>query len=271
MCAAFPFILAAGGSAWASQAEVVQASRARVQVQRLAKLHFQMRAGVQAPKAGQELERALPVLEAVFRDLTAGAAEGRSRQIADRARRKWEGYRDLVALPSRDSASIHLASEDLENTLSALVQAMESDSSEALAPFVVLSLRQAMLSQRIAKLYLLRSLGDRSRGTEVDIAQTRLEFRAALGQLVNAPENTQRTRADLELARVQWIFFDNALEDGSNASPAYRLNVATTSERITQVMDDVVSELVPPVTATQPRKRKAATELSRPSPVGGSM
>jgi hypothetical protein len=117
-----------------------------------------------------------------------------------------------------------------------------------------------MLSQRIAKLYLLRSLGDRSRGTEVDIAQTRLEFQAALAQLANAPENTQRTRADLELVRVQWIFFDGALEDGSNASPAYRLNVATTSERITQVMDDVVSELVPPVaaiTATRPPKRRA--------------
>jgi hypothetical protein len=77
---------------------------------------------------------------------------------------------------------------------------------------------------------------------------------------LQARENTERTRAELDLARVQWIFYENALEDGANAAPVYRTNVATTSERITQVMEEVVSQLLPaksPAVAA-PRRRTSA-------------
>ena len=46
---------------------------------------------------------------------------------------------------------------------------------------------------------------------------------------------------ELELAQVQWVFFDNALK--SAITPATRTqmitNIATTSERILEVMDRV--------------------------------
>lgn len=210
---------------------------------RLAKLDLQLRAGISPERTRQELTRTLAAVDAAFHGFAA-ASTGRGRRIAERANAKWEAYRDLIRSTPQDGSLIHLGSEDLDNTLSALVQAVDGDNAGPLAPFVALSLRQSMLSQRIAKLYLLRSLGDRSRGIEVDIAQTRLEFRAAFAELMRAPETAQGIQAELELARVQWIFFDTALEDTGNTSRAYRTNVATTSERITQVMDEVVNRLL---------------------------
>jgi hypothetical protein len=62
-----------------------------------------------------------------------------------------------------------------------------------------------------------------------------------MDELAKAPQNTPQIRATIELGRSQWVFFDNALaaygKGGDAASDAR--NVATTSERILEVMDQL--------------------------------
>jgi hypothetical protein len=111
-------------------------------------------------------------------------------------------------------------------------------------PLLALSLRQGMLSQRMAKLYLLRLGGDRSRSPQVDIDQTHAEFRTALQALAGDHELTPRARDNLDLARTQWLFYEGALRDPV-PSPEYPRHVATTSERITQVMEEMALVLAP--------------------------
>ncbi|HEY8026029.1 MAG TPA: hypothetical protein VIF60_15790, partial [Burkholderiaceae bacterium] len=59
--------------------------------------------------------------------------------------------------------------------------------------------------------------------------------------LENAPGNTSKIRDELTLAKQQWYFFDSALRqsvDSTNRA-RYANDVATTSERILEVMDEL--------------------------------
>jgi len=58
----------------------------------------------------------------------------------------------------------------------------------------------------------------------------------ALNELNQAPENTPEIRIELGLANTQWLFFEQALNGQESRDIALR-NVATTSERILEVMD----------------------------------
>ena len=97
--------------------------------------------------------------------------------------------------------------------------------------------RQRMLSQRMSKNYFLIHL--RVQGvTPAEIARDQKEFVSALAMLRGAPLTNAPIKQDLDLADVQWVFFDNAL-GAKTADRSALQNVATTSERILEVMDDL--------------------------------
>jgi len=118
-----------------------------------------------------------------------------------------------------------------------------------------LSQRQSMLAQRLARLYLMGYAGDRSQGRQVDAEQARREFNTALGELAGARENTAAVRDALELARTQWLFFDLALVGGGSGAGTDRQsqarNVATTSERIAEVLEEVSRQYAQAYNSTQ--------------------
>lgn len=95
--------------------------------------------------------------------------------------------------------------------------------------------RQRMLSQRIAKSYMLIEAGLNPADLRKQLDAARSEFVMAMDALEAAPVSTTAIKQNLTLARTQWIFYQNAL-DGSDKTNARR-NVATTSERILEVMD----------------------------------
>jgi hypothetical protein len=69
----------------------------------------------------------------------------------------------------------------------------------------------------------------------------RKEFIAALAELAASPKNTPEIVREIQLAQQQWIFFDNALNAGAAGGNKAQqaTNVATTSERILEVMDRI--------------------------------
>jgi hypothetical protein len=99
-----------------------------------------------------------------------------------------------------------------------------------------------MLSQRLAKLYMLKKWGFNQPEIASGIEQAKKEFTSALQELAAAPQNTPAIRQELELAKTQWVFFENALgqHDGGE-DLMFASNVATTSERILEVMDKVTA------------------------------
>ncbi len=90
--------------------------------------------------------------------------------------------------------------------------------------------RQRMLSQRMAKFY--------------QVINWNVAPPEAAAALNAAPNNTAAIRRGLELAGQQWLFFDNALRNpaGPAAVPQQATNVATTSERILEVMDGITAQ-----------------------------
>jgi hypothetical protein len=97
-----------------------------------------------------------------------------------------------------------------------------------------------MLSQRLARLYLLAQGGNRSQGVVIDIEQARKEFATGLQELDTARENSPASRDAIGLAKNQWIFFDSAISRLGIADRGNGLavqNVVTSSERIAQVLD----------------------------------
>jgi hypothetical protein len=72
-----------------------------------------------------------------------------------------------------------------------------------------------------------------------DLTAATREFAAAQALLTSAPQNTAAIRGELQLAGAQWLFFEEAVNQAAVGRAEQLRNIATTSERILQVMDDV--------------------------------
>ena len=99
--------------------------------------------------------------------------------------------------------------------------------------------RQRMLSQRMAKFYQALSWNVAPANGNTELEKARQEFVAALRELTSAPENTAAIKDELALGQQQWLFFENALTQRGGDRKTAALNVATTSERLLEVMNTV--------------------------------
>jgi len=97
-----------------------------------------------------------------------------------------------------------------------------------------------MLSQRIDKYAQAVAWGVAPANAQAEIDQSRAEFVQKLGELSAAPINTQQIKDELDLGKQQWMFFDAALAGRGGDKKTSSTNIATTSERILEVMDNVV-------------------------------
>lgn len=107
------------------------------------------------------------------------------------------------------------------------------------AELINLAGRQRMLTQRLAKAYMLRGWDVDSPQLAQEVELAGVEFAAALELLADAPENTPAIHREIEVLRTQWEWFRNALElDGATS---YRLLVADASESILASLERLVA------------------------------
>lgn len=221
--------------------DIASAGQLRTQSQRLAKLWLQSGLGINAGSANAQLARGIVLFDNALAALLKNRNDPQLQRSLQRTSALWADYRAALAAPYGNEAlsRVNYLAEDLMLATGKLTMQVEAGASTATGRLLDLSLRQNMLAQRLARLYLMAQAGDRSRSRLVDMEQTRKEFATALGELIVARENTPASRDALELARMQWMFFDNAISEMNRGSESRPQHVATTSERIMEVLDAV--------------------------------
>lgn len=246
--------------------DLERAGALRTASQQAAKLYFQILLEPQDASARRALTRLVTRVDQDLDHLRAAAVTPARRRTYDKIRTLWAQSRPIVAAaPAAPAAGgvLNDLADELMIASGRLAFLLERDAEGGTGRLVDLSLRQAMLAQRLAKLYLARRALGPSAASLVDVAQARTEFTTALSELTRAPDNTQQTRDALDLAVAQWIFFDQAIAAGDNGDRRFVRNVSTTSERISESMDDVVAAYG----AEMARRAAAATA---PPPTVGS-
>ncbi len=210
--------------------------------QRIAKLYFQDLLALNARATRRALADSAAAFETHLDALRPAAATPALERRYAQTLALWARCREIIDhSPTREGATaLNDLANDLMITTGLLSFLLERQSAGSEARLVDLSMRQAMLAQRLAKLYLARRLLGDAAASHVDVEQARREFKTAWGEIAGATDNTQRTRDALELALGQWIFFERAVTEGDRGDERLALHVATTSERIAEAMHDVV-------------------------------
>lgn len=221
-----------------------KAGRERMLSQRMAKAYFQMGMGIDAEASKRVLNTSIAQFDRQLVELKNYSPTPEIKETYLKLEGSWIAYKDVLigAAPSAEAGKKVLAlSEQVLVLANQGAVQFEKYSGSNAGRLVNLSGRQRMLSQRMAKFYQAQAwgVGDANSGAELEKA--RKEFTAAHQELSVAPANTQNIKDALQLVGQQWFFFENAVTlkaGGDNKKAA--TNVATTSERILEEMENAV-------------------------------
>lgn len=224
--------------------DIGSAGRLRLQSQRLAKLYLQIGLGLNADAARRQLNRGSAQFDADLFELSRYARNTKTQRALARTGELWTELKAAltIAYGVENMQRVNYLSDDLMIAAGKLVMQIEGEADTPIGRLLDLSSRQSMLAQRLARLYLMARAGDTSRGRLVDMEQARKEFATALSELSSARENSPASRDALELAKTQWLFFENEIRELSRGETGNPQHVATTSERIMEVLDAVSAQ-----------------------------
>jgi nitrate/nitrite-specific signal transduction histidine kinase len=223
---------------------VNQAGRQRMLSQRLAKTWLAQGQAIETERARRIQADSTALFERQLQSLRNFAPTPGIAATYDALAGAWLDYRQALATLAPTAANtprlVALDSQVLALAHRGTV-ALEAHAARPVARLVNLAGRQRMLSQRLAKYYLVRAwqAGVPDAAAQSDLAQR--EFSAALDLLDTAPEATPQIRQEIELGRAQWVFFANALArvGGGQTTPRHAAEVFAASENLLQVMDRV--------------------------------
>lgn len=229
--------------------DIASAGRLRAQSQRLAKLYQQAALGMQAPLARRQIAAASYEVDGELARLGKYARQADTQRQLVRSAAVWQELRAALAAGTgqANGERVNQLADELMLHAGKLAMQIEVAGETSVGRLLDLSSRLNMLSQRLARLYLLAHGGDRSQGVLTDLQQARREFASGLHELDIARENSPASREAIALAKNQWIFFELAignLEQARRGDGRAAQNVATSSERIAQVLDDASAQYV---------------------------
>ncbi len=236
------------GTAWPAKIANINeainmAGRLRMLSQRIAKAYCQIGQNILPDRSRKILADSINLFADHIVALGEFAPTAEIRSTYDDLGAIWREYRTLASTPPilPSARKIATVNEDVLRLAHLGTTQLELHSGSNLGRLINISGRQRMLSQRLAKFYMLHHWGITSPDMDREMRVARGEFVSALEALSKAGENSKAINGELELAKMQWLFFEEALkaQKGGGKDDADAQNVATTSERILEVMDRI--------------------------------
>ncbi len=215
----------------------------RYTANRLAKAYFQLGMGVDADRSKRILDSAIPMYDRRLIELKNYSPTPEIKETYVALEKAWIGYKDLLVGSAPNQANgrkLLLLSEEIVGIANKATGQLTAHAGSNQGKLVNISGRQRMLSQRIAKYFQAIAWDVAPAGSQKEIDASKAEFVKMLGELMAAKENTPQIKDELDLGNQQWTFFDAALAGKNPDKKVNMTNVATTSERILEVMDNVV-------------------------------
>lgn len=214
-------------------------ARFRALSQRIAKAYCQIHLNVLPEQARTVLASARKLVQSGFADLAQAQWSGELAAQLLQVQTLAQGLEALlVQPPSKESvAAVSQQADKMLLSADSATQSLEKLSKTNSARLVNMAGRQRMLSQRMAKNYSLVAAGLSSKTMTDQMISDATQFKQALVILSAASVSSPGIRDELALGESQWVFFDAALQRQPDARGLQA--VATTSERLLEVMDKV--------------------------------
>lgn len=240
-------MLAATGWATLASAEeltmmsaVNKAGRQRMLTQRMVKAYCQIGLNVRRDEAREQLRQAVAQFDSQLAELNRFAPNLQLSESLAAVGGLWVPFKKIITGPySRENAEqVAVLNEELLQATQLVATQLEAVSGRPSARLVNLAGRQRMLSQRIAKFYMLRELGFQTPQVLDGLNSVKGEFLAAHAELRASPRNTDEINKLLDAVNVQWQFLDFSLANKAGSLAEF---VALTTEKIVQAMDQATA------------------------------